>query len=178
MTRYVALLRGINLGAKNRLGMQPLRDSLHAAGYTAVRTHLQSGNIVLTSRQLPDGLATGLRNHIAGEFDLDVPVLVRSRDELADILARDPFGELAHDPKRYQISMLDAPLDTATNERLTTADVAPDRVTVDGHEIYVWYEHGMHGSKLANMLTQQRLGVTVTARNWATMATLLNMADG
>lgn len=177
MTRYVALLRGINLGARNRLGMQPLRESLRDAGYTDVRTHLQSGNVVLTSQQRPESLATALHGLIHHEFELDVPVVVRSRDELADIIARDPFGELAHDPTRYQISLLGAEPDERAIDKLTTAEVAPDRVVVDGREIYVWYEGGMHGSKLSRMITQDRLGTTVTARNWSTLTTLRDTAD-
>lgn len=178
MTRHVALLRAINLGARNRIGMPPLRESLHAAGYTDVRTYLQSGNVVLTSEEEPESLATSLHELVREEFGFDIDVVVRSRDELADIVARDPFGDLADDPKRYQVSLLTAAPDPRGAEHVANADVAPERVVISGREIYAWHPHGLQRSKLAAMLTPRRLGTVVTARNWTTVTALLDMAEG
>lgn len=157
--------------------MGPLRENLRAAGYTDVRTYLQSGNVVLTSDQRPESLATGLHELVREEFGLDIDVVVRSRDELADIIARDPFGDLADDPKRYQVSLLAADPDPRAAMHVAGADVAPERVVISGWEIYAWHPHGLQRSKLAAMLTPQRLGTVVTARNWNTVTALLDMAD-
>lgn len=178
MTRHIALLRGINLGARNRIGMQPLRESLTAAGYADVRSHLQSGNIVLTSGAQPAELAAAMRQHLSNVFSLDVDVVVRTRDELAGIVARDPFGDLADDPKRYQVSLLATEPDPRGAEEVTAADISPERVVFSGREIYAWHPGGIQRSKLAAMLTPKRLGTVVTARNWNTITTLLSMADG
>src|SRR5438128_1300514 len=86
--------------------MPALRDRLTHAGLEDVRTYLQSGNAVVTSDAAPDELARTCRETIADAFGLDIEVVTRTRDELADVVARDPLGEVAADPKRYQVSFL------------------------------------------------------------------------
>ena len=176
-TRQVALLRGINLGAHKRVGMAQLRDTLRAAGYGEVRTHLQSGNVVLTSEQSPTLLGEQLNDRIRAAFDIDVDVVVRTRDELADVIERDPFGELVDDPKLYQVSFLAAEPASQVIDDLRTVDVAPERWSVSGREIYAWHPNGIQRSRLAGLLTDRRLGVSTTARNWNTVTKLLALAS-
>lgn len=177
MARQVALLRGINLGASRRVSMAELRERLSEVGYRDVRTHLQSGNVVLTSEQPPARLARELEEQISAAFELDVDVLVRTRDELAAVIERDPFGELADDPKRYQVSFLAAEPDPRVARKLGAANVAPERVVLAGREIYAWHPNGIQRSPLAALLTDRRLGVAATARNWSTISKLVAVAD-
>ncbi len=177
MARQIALLRGINLGSRRRVSMAELRELLADAGYADVRTHLQSGNVVLTSEDPPDRLASALQERIAERLGLDVAVLVRTRDELAEVIARDPFAGIADDPKRYQVSFLADEVDARVASDLQSAALAPERVVVAGREIYAWHPNGLQGSRLAILLTDRRLGVTVTARNWNTVVKLLALAD-
>jgi hypothetical protein len=108
MPRQVALLRGINLARNRRLGMGPLRELLGSLGYGDVQTLGQSGNVVLTSDATPDRLAGELERAIADGLGIDPKVVVRTRDELADVVARDPLGDVATEPRRYQVSFLSA----------------------------------------------------------------------
>src|ERR1700716_2545945 len=101
MPRQIALLRSINLGSNRRLAMGRLRELLAGLGYEDVRTYLQSGNVVLTSRASPERLQRQLEQQIAKELGLETRVLVRTRDELADVIARDPLAGVADNPKRY-----------------------------------------------------------------------------
>ncbi len=105
MSRRVAFLRGINLGAQRRVPMQDLRKALERAGYEEVRTLLQSGNVVLASAADPAALERDLAATLHATFAFEIAVLVRTRDELAEVIARDPFGEIADDPARYQVSL-------------------------------------------------------------------------
>lgn len=157
--------------------MPRLREVVEAAGHRDVRTHLQSGNLVLTSDAEPRGLEASLERLIAGEFGFDVPVLVRTRGELAEIVDRDPFGAQASDPARYQVSFLQAPLEPSAARALGAVDVAPERVVVVEREVYTWHPAGVGRSRLAGMITEKRLGVGVTARNWRTIIALLELAD-
>lgn len=178
MARQILLLRGINLGARRRVSMADLRALLTEAGHADVRTHLQSGNVLLTSDEPPERLGELVECQIQAALGLEVPVVVRTRDEVADVVAANPLAGVADDPKLLQVSFLSAAPAPGVAEELEAADVAPERVAVWGREIYAWHPNGIQGSPLARILSDRRLGVTATARNWATVTKLLELADG
>ena len=178
MTTYVALLRGINLGARNRVSMPDLRTALGEAAYEEVRTYVQSGNVVLVSDAAAADLERDLQALVAGRLGVDTPILVRTADELAGVVERNPFADVADDPKRHQVSFLSAPLAADVERDLLAADLAPERVAVDGREIHAWHPAGIQRSPLAGRLTDKRLGVTATARTWRTVLALHELASG
>jgi uncharacterized protein (DUF1697 family) len=171
------LLRGINLGSRNRIAMPELRELLAGAGFDDVRTYLQSGNVVLSSDARPEQVARECETQIADRLGLDIKVVVRTRDELAEVVRRNPLGKVAVNPKRYQVSFLDAEPDPEVVRRLEAAVVAPERFVVAGRELYAWHPEGIGRSRLWTLLAGRGLGVTATARNWATVTKLLALAD-
>lgn len=175
--RQIVLLRGINLGPRNRIAMAALRDSLSDAGLEDVRTYLQSGNAVVSSRVGADRLAAQVREVITAEFGIDIAVVVRSRDELAEVVRRNPLKQVADNPKRYQVSFLDQELPPQEVERLAALATDSERFVALGRELYAWHPEGVARSKLWNRLAGSGLGVTATARNWTTVTTLLQIAD-
>lgn len=88
MARHVALLRAINLGSRRKVPMARLRELLEAAGYEDVVTYVQSGNVVLTSRKGPESVERDLRKRLSEEFGFDIPVIVRSREQLQAVVDR------------------------------------------------------------------------------------------
>ena len=177
MAVQVALLRGINLGPNRRVPMGDLRDLLTGEGYGDVRTHVQSGNVVLSSRLSPHRLERELERHVLAGFGIDTRIVVRTRDELAAVVALNPLGDIADDPKCYQVSFLSAEPAAEAIGKIAAVDVAPERFAHHGREIYAWHPAGVHASALAKLISDRRLGVTATARNWKTVTTLLAMAD-
>jgi uncharacterized protein (DUF1697 family) len=177
MTSQIALLRGINVGAHNRIPMGELRGLLAELGYPGARTLVQSGNIVLSAELAPNELAAELERAIAGKFGVQTPVVVRTRDELAAVVALDPLGDVAEEHKLYQVSFLSAEPDPEALAKIAQEDFAPERFVHVGREIYAWHPAGIHSSRLARMLSDKRLGVVATARNWKTTTKLLEMAD-
>lgn len=177
MNRQIALLRGINLGSTNRIAMPALRDALAQAGLEDVRTYVQSGNIVLGTDLDPDRLAARCAKVIADAFELDIPVIVRSRDELAAVVERNPLGDVADNPKRYQVCFLAGELEPSVLETLQAAAAEPERVVAIGRELYTWHPAGVARSKLWGRVAGSGLGVQSTSRNWTTVTTLLAMAD-
>lgn len=177
MQRCIAFLRGINLGGQRRVPMGQLRDVLEQAGYEEVQTLLQSGNVVLSAGVDPRALERKLAKTLSGEFGFEIQVIVRTRDELAEIVQRDPFAGEADDPARYQVSLLSAEPDPKGVQGLEAAVVSPERVIVSGREVYAWHPGGVGRSKLAKLINDRQLGVGVTARNWRTLTRLLEMAD-
>ena len=105
-------------------------------------------------------------------------VVVRTRDELAEVVERNPLGDVADNPKRYQVSFLSEPPDPDVVADLTKLVHESERLVADGRELYAWHPEGVARSKLWAALAGTKLGVTATARNWTTVTTLLEMADG
>jgi uncharacterized protein (DUF1697 family) len=177
MARQIALLRGINIGPNKRVPMPRLRELLTEHGYEDVKTYVASGNVVLTSKTKPRKLEKELQKLIEDEWGFEVAVVVRTRDELADVIKREPFGNVADNPKFLQVSFLSGEPDAANAKRINEACVAPEQVVIDGREIYAWHPDGIGRSELAKLLATKKLGVTVTARNWRTVLALLELAD-
>jgi uncharacterized protein (DUF1697 family) len=159
--------------------MPELRTVLGEAGFADVRTYVQSGNVVLTSRAAPGKVGAEAERVIAERFGFDVDVIVRTADELAAVVARNPLAEVAVEPKRYQVSFLDAEPDPEVVERISGLSVDGERLVVIGREAYTWHPDGVARSKLwAKMAAAGGLGVRATARNWTTVTTLCEMASG
>jgi uncharacterized protein (DUF1697 family) len=176
-TRQIVLLRGVNLGPRNRVAMPALRDLLAGAGFEDVRTYVQSGNVVLSSDAPPGRLAGQVRRLIAEGFGLELDVVVRTRDELAEVVRRDPLSDVATDPRRYQVSFLSGELAPEAMRELEKLAAESERLVAIGRELYAWHPEGIGRSRLWARLAGRELGVPATARNWTTVQKLLAMAD-
>ena len=177
MTRQALLLRGVNIGPRNRVPMAELRAALEDAGFEDVKTYLQSGNVVLSNKAKPEQTARKVERLIQERFGLDIAVVARTDGQLARVVARNPLGDVAKDPKRYQVSFLDGPLPATSKQKLEEARVESERFVVHGREIYAWHPAGVARSKLWAELAGRGLGVTATARNWTTVTALLALVD-
>jgi uncharacterized protein (DUF1697 family) len=175
--RQVLLLRGINIG-KRRVPMPALRELLTGAGFGDVQTYVQSGNVVLDSKLAADKLASNSAKLIAGEFGFDVPVVVRSHNDLARVVNYNPLADVAANPKRYQVTFLERKLDSSAASKLKSLAVEPEAIAIKDLEIYTWHDAGVARSKLWSAVASKGLGVTATARNWTTVCTLLGMSAG
>ena len=157
--------------------MPALRELFTSAGFEDVRTYVQSGNIVLSSDASPAQLARDSERFLADQLGVSVAVIVRTRDELAEVVRRNPLREVAVNPKRYQVSFLSAEPASELIEKCAAIAAPQERVIGIGREIYAWHPEGVARSRLWAHLAGQGLGVTATARNWTTVTTLLALAD-
>src|SRR3954447_9028821 len=173
-TRYVALLRGINVGRARQVDMPRLREVLTAHGHEEVRTHLRSGNVVLDSPLKETELAADVREAIEAEFGFDVPVVVRTGSDLAAVVAGDPFATVATDPARYLVTFLPEPPAAANVDALPRADAG--EYLVRGRELYLWLPDGVQNTPLASWKWDRLLGVPGTGRNWNTVTKLAELA--
>jgi uncharacterized protein (DUF1697 family) len=173
----IVLLRGINVGGHRRIAMADLRTVLETLGYGSVRTHLQSGNVVLESGATAARLKREIEDGIAADLGVEVEVFVRSQKEIAAVIAHDPLGAVADNPSRYLVSFLSGKPSAAGVKEAKAIDVDPEQFVVHGREIYAWHPDGVHNSRLAKVLSEKRLGVTATARNWNTVTKLLELAN-
>ena len=157
--------------------MPALRELLTEAGFGDVQTYVQSGNVVLSSDSSPRQLERESAALISERFGFEVPVIARTRAELARVVKSNPLGDVADNDKRYQVCFLARKLDAETAQRLRGLVVEPEAVAIDGREIYAWHPNGVARSKLWNAIASKDLGVTGTARNWTTVTTLLEMTQ-
>jgi uncharacterized protein (DUF1697 family) len=177
VARHIVLLRGVNLGSTNRVPMPKLRSALEDAGFEDVATYVQSGNIVLTSGDPPAKVARAVEWLVEKEFGLKIPVVVRTRAQIAQVVTRNPLAKVAKNPKRYQVSFLEKKPSAALMRQLEEVAAPTERVVAHGREIYAWHPDGVARSKLWAVLAGKGLGVTATARNWTTVTKLLELAD-
>lgn len=157
--------------------MADLRDALTGLGYDNVRTYLQSGNVVLGSDEGPQHLQAELAGRLSARLGMDLELVVRSRDELAAVLARDPLAGVATNPRLHQVTFLSGEPDPTAVRKLADAELGADCYVHDGREIHAWHPDGIHASPLAKLLAKLPLGVVATARNWNTVTALLALAD-
>ncbi|MFJ9418460.1 DUF1697 domain-containing protein [Streptomyces sp. NPDC101227] len=179
MSRQIALLRGINVGGHNRFPKAKQLELARALGFQDVSVLLQTGNIVFADPGRPPAeTARVIHDRIAADLGLTVPVVVRTRDELAAAIAANPFPQATAEPKSLHVTFLSAvPADTSRLDALDAAASAPDQFRLTGRELYLWCPNGIGRSKLADAVSRAPLGVTATARNWNTVTKLLALAD-
>jgi len=178
MARHIALLRGINLGARRRVGMAQLCSSIEDLGYGDVSTLLQSGNVVFSGAAPPPAqLAAQLEQRLGEKFGFDIQVVVRLHKELAAVVRANPLADVVTDPKRYLVYFLAAKVAPERLADIDPAAVAPEVFTLRGTEIYLWSPEGLQNARVSKALTEKRLGVVATGRNWSTVEKLLELAE-
>ena len=171
--RWVALLRAVNLGARNRVPMAELRELLFAAGYGDVRTYIASGNVLLDGPRKRSTVAGELERLIADAFHVETTAVMRTPKELADVVAGHPFGA---DTSRSHVVFLAGRPDSWAARQLGVADHSPDRALLVGADVYLRYPAGVQGSRLSAARLERLLGTPGTHRNWRTVAALAGLA--
>jgi uncharacterized protein (DUF1697 family) len=185
MASHLALLRGINVGGRNKVPMSELREVVTSLGHTGVTTYIQSGNVLFTTPESDTAkLASALEAAITGAFCIESSIVVLSRDDLAQILDRNPYRAEAN-PKLVHVVFLNAEPPAALLERITAAQSAAaakgsrDTVATKGPALYLHTPDGFGTSELAQVLLRitGQAGVAATARNWATATKLLTLCE-
>ena len=176
--RYVVLLRGINLVKRNRIAMPELRAALEAAGFRDVSTYVKSGNVLLSSTKQPERVARDVNVLIKERFGLDIAVVVRSREELAQIVRHNPLRKVVNDPKRHLVTFMSAAPPAEWVQLMRDGAGPQEQLTVKGREVYSWHPAGVGRSPLWERLAGKLPDITATTRNWTTVTTLAAMADG
>ena len=172
---WVALLRAINLGARNRVPMAELRAVFESEGCADVQTYVQSGNVVFRNQaSSAAALQRRLERAVATAFDVDTTVVLRTWAELRRVAGAHPFGD---DTSRSYVTFLAEKPGAAAVRRLQKLDVAPDRVKVVGRDVFVNYPRGVQGARVSNAVLERELGVAGTNRNWRTVARLAELTE-
>lgn len=175
--RSIALLRGINVGGKNKLPMTVLAAMFTKAGCTEVQTYIQSGNVVFKTAAGADRkIAAAVSKAIQAQCHLTVPVVVRTGAQMAAVLNANPFLRKSVPAESLHVMFLgDAP--AAALVAGLEPDRSPgDKFIVRGSEIYLHLPNGAARTKLTNAYFDAKLRTVSTMRNWRTVLTLAEMA--
>jgi uncharacterized protein (DUF1697 family) len=181
MTAYVAFLRAVNVGGRNKVPMARLRDALTDAGLEEVATVLQSGNVVFRSGESAAAVAKAVAGTIQESFGVKTGVVIRSAAELDAVAANNPFLDADDDdpdPKSLHVAVLSARPTAAAVAKLDRGRSPPDAFALHGREVYLSYPNGSGRSKLTLDYLEKTLGVTGTARNWRTVQRLATLLEG
>jgi uncharacterized protein (DUF1697 family) len=171
---FVALLRAINLGKRNRVAMADLRSLLAEQGYANVTTHLQSGNVVLEApERRPGAVERSIEEALRQRLGLDIDVMVRTGEDLAKVTRSNPFLARGADPSTLHVSFLKSP--PPATAALAEADLAPDELVLMGKELYLRYPEGLGRSKMGAFLERTR-PVRGTVRKWSVVTKLAELA--
>ncbi len=176
LATYLALLRGINVGGKNKLPMKDLLDMFVEAGCSDARTYIQSGNVVFRVdprdvATLPDVIAARIAEH----FGYRAPVLLRTAAQIGEVVQNNPFvGQGAAEETLHVLFLAERP-DVRRVDNLDLDRSPPDTFIVRGQEIYLRLPHGAARTKLTNDYFDRALVTTSTGRNWRTVSTLFEL---
>ena len=172
---WVALLRGINLGSRNRVPMAGLRELFEEAGCDSVRTYIASGNVLFTHAPTDRAsLAQRLEQAVEERFRVPTSVVLRTFAEMARVAGSHPFGE---DSSKTHVAFLAEQPPADMLRGLNGLDVSPDRFEISGSDVFLHYPNGVQGSRLTGALLERQLGVAATIRNWKTVARLAQLAS-
>jgi uncharacterized protein (DUF1697 family) len=191
MASHVALLRGINVGGRNKVPMADLREVVTSLGHTGVSTYIQSGNVLFSTPDTDNAkLAAALESAIEDRFGIWSSVVVLSRDELAQVLTANPYPDEPN-PRMVHVVFLSAEPPGELLTRIAAAESAVaakgsrDTVQAAGQALFVHTPDGFGTSELAQTLFKiisppakaKKHGLAATARNWATATKLLSLCD-
>jgi uncharacterized protein (DUF1697 family) len=170
--RYIALLRGVNVGRAKRVAMADLRKVVADLGYTDVRSVLNSGNVVFSAPPLaPAAAAAAIEETLVLKLGVAARVMVLASDELASIIEQNPLLPVATDHSRLLTFVLADPALRQDLLSLTEQDWTPEALAVGQRAAYVWCPDGVLACAAASMVGKQ-LGDATTSRNWTTLSKL------
>ncbi|SDR55408.1 Uncharacterized conserved protein, DUF1697 family [Rhizobiales bacterium GAS191] len=175
MPVFIVLLRAIGPATHVKMSMKDLRDGCEAAGLEKVATYIQTGNLIVRTRKS----AATVHRIVAGVlrgFDLANHVVLRKPEDLAALLAADPFPEAAAvRPSGLAVCFLDRAPSSDGLAKLERYQ-GPERFKLIGHDLCIDYVQGVTGSKLMPSVIERWLDTPATARNWNTVRKLVTMA--
>lgn len=183
--RYVAVLRGINVGGNTMIKMTELKAVFEKCGFENVVTYINSGNIAFDTLQKPARskgthavetfLTNTIEQAIEKQFAKQIPVMIREQEAIADILANNPFEGQFENHKEMHVLFLKEEMPAEMLEQLLAAAPEGERYAVIGRELFCHLPKGVIDSLLGKSFMEKKLKLTVTGRNWRTTEKLATL---
>lgn len=172
---FVCFIRGVNVGGNKILKMDALRALCEECGLSGVQTYLQSGNAVFRSSADRDVITKKIEAGIRKSTGFAAKVILRTADEMREVIEKNPIR--GANPKALLVAFLSGPIDADSRAMLSKLRTGSEQLHFGDRELYLYLPDGIADSKLSNALTEKKLGVNVTARNWTSVNALLELAE-
>ncbi|ATA90634.1 DUF1697 domain-containing protein [Capnocytophaga stomatis] len=177
MNTYIVLLRGVMPTGKNKIpSMSFLKEILEKGGFVNVKTYIQSGNVVLQTELSPAGVSGKVHQLIKENIGAELPVIVKTADEIRQVLNENPFTE-NHDIKRVFFTLFNDELPQALANELKKQDFGEEKFDFTKKAMYIYSPKDASRSKLSNNFLEKKLNITATTRNFNTLSKLVAMAE-
>jgi uncharacterized protein (DUF1697 family) len=179
MQTYIAILRGINVSGKNMIKMPELQTLFEGLGFNKVKTYIQSGNVIFkAAAKNSSEIEKLIEEKIFEKFSLKVPVLVKTKDEVEEVLQNNPFVKATNvDVSKLHVTFLSKEPEQANVDKISKDQYLPDEFILKGSTVYLHCPNGYGNTKLNNNFFESKLKVTATTRNWKTVNELVNIAN-
>ena len=181
MRAIISILRGINVSGQKKILMADLKTLYENLGFKNVTTYIQSGNVIFTSAKKLSNteLAAVIEKAIKKQYGFDVPVITKTVDEWNKIIAANPFvKKKGIDLDRLYVTFLSQPPEEENIKKAESFAYPPDEFIITDLAIYMYVPVSYGNSKLSNNFFETKLKVTATTRNWKTVLTLAELANG
>lgn len=178
MQTYISMLRGINLGGHKKILMNDLKALYEAQGFHSVQTYIQSGNVIFQAEAISTLLlARQIEAAIAAQYPFEVPVIIRTREEMQATLVLNPYiSQNDIDTEKLHLTFLEDMPESVHLAKINPADFAPDSFTLIGKDVHLHLPIDYGNSKLSNTFFEKKLKVKATTRNWRTVNKLCELA--
>lgn len=180
MQTFISILRGINVGGYKKILMTDLKSLYETLRFDNVITYIQSGNVIFnTDKNKSDTeLAAEIEYEILAKYGFNVPVIIRSLEEMKNTLSVNPFqGQKGINPEKLHVTFLSEVPGEKELTAIVKYDYPPDKFSIIGSEVYLHCPNGYGTSKLNNNFFESKLKMKATTRNWNTVNKLVELAN-
>lgn len=177
--KKIAILRGINVGGRRKILMADLRSLFESLGFTETKTYIQSGNVIFSDDSKSSDLIVADKIEIAitEKYGFDVPVIVRSSEEIKQAVQNNPFLKNKEaDINHLFLTFLKEKPSSENQTKTESYNYAPDQFVILDKDVFLYCEGKYHKSKLTNNFFEKKLKVAATTRNWKTVLKLLELS--
>lgn len=179
MNKYIVLLRGINVGGKRKILMKDLKLLFERMGFSEITTYIQSGNVLFCSDKEQENfvLEKELQEAILAAFGFEVPVIVRTSEELDKAISQNPFFREGNmEIERLHLTFLKEVPGPENLLKTAQYDYSPDKFVMDNNHAFIYCAGKYHQSKLTNKFFESKLETAATTRNWKTVLKLQELS--
>ncbi len=177
--QYAAILRGINVGGKRKVLMVDLKQLLQKYGFQNVQTYIQSGNVIFdwNGNETNEQLATKIKERLLEKYGFEVPVLVRTADQIKEAIATNPYVKSKKPIENLHLTFLQTIPEKDRLAEISTYDYPPDMCQIIDGNVFVCCANGYSASKYTNQFFEKKLKVAATTRNWKTVLKLAELMN-
>ncbi len=177
MTRYISVLRGINVGGKRKILMVDLKMLYEKLGFSNITTYIQSGNVFFDSDQEENEISRKIEKAIIDHYGFTVPVIIRTLAEMETIFADNPFLKLQDtNIENLHLTFLSEAPSSELLDKIKKVDIGLDKIKIIHNNAYIYIYGKFLESKISNALFEKNLKVSATNRNWRTVSKLVEIA--